>query len=345
MMRTLLATMIAAAFTLPAAAAPPDVLSQLISAPQASAYHGEQIIATWDGTQTQTTLVGIEHDPPGWTRLEYAPVGSAARRVVLRHDRTEIQYDPATLRGTQRSRLPEIDDDVEAAHVAWLSSNYQIRVTPARMLARPVRRVDLQPRAADRPSRRLYVDLATGIVLRSERAAPDGRVGEITSFVGFEPMPRGWRRGATPRENLQLSLERGPRAVTEEEAARLAAQKPVAFAAPPGFHPLGLYVIRDRPSVFQRVYSDGLSTLVLTQRPGGMAHAPEASRRVDTGGGPVWIHALGLRTLAQWSSSGWVLTLVGDVTVDTMVAAARETGVSPRARLIDRLLHWLRRGR
>ena len=48
----------------------------------------------WEDGGTQVTLGRIEHDPPGWTRLECAPVGTSRRWVVIRQGIVEIQYDP-----------------------------------------------------------------------------------------------------------------------------------------------------------------------------------------------------------------------------------------------------------
>ncbi len=342
MIRILLATVLAAAMALPASAAPADVLARLVRSRATSAYRGEQIIATWDGSQTQTTFVRVEHDPPGWTRLEYRPIGSSARRVVLRHDAQEIEYDPQTQQGTRRVRLPDIDEDVETSHLAWLAANYHITAAPDELLGRPVARIDIRPLTSDRPSRRIYVDNATGVVLRSERIGPDGRIGEASTFVAFEPMPRGWRLDVRVPSGLHLTAEPQMRPITSAAAARLVAQRPARFTPPAGFHLTEVYLARREPPVIQSVYTDGLSTLVLTQRPGSSARAPQESRLVQTDSGPMWIHSMGLRTLVHWASSGWLLTLVGDLSPDTMVAVAQRTGVSPAPRLLDRLLGWMR---
>jgi len=340
MTSVLIAAALAAVLALPLQAA--DILSRLVQSQQTSAYRGEQMVATWDGKQSQTTLVRTEHDPPEWTRLEYAPVGSSAGRVILRHGGAEIQYDPRSMVGTTRRRPAESGDDVETTHLAWLRSSYAVTSRPVRLLGRPAHRVDFSPRSADRPSRRLYVDDATGAILRSERTAQDGRLGEITVFITFEPMARGWRAGMAPPSNLKLTPERDSRPVTAADAERITGQKLVTFTPPAGFHLLGLFRVEEHPAVLQSVYSDGISTLVLTQRRGRTPHPPGETRVVETGGGPVWLHVMGLRTLAHWTSSGWLLTLVGDIAPDAMVTAARGTGVSPAPRILDRLVHWLR---
>lgn len=342
MIRILLATVLAGAMALPASAAPADILARLVRSRATSAYRGEQIIATWDGSQTQTTFVRVEYDPPGWTRLEYRPMGSSALHVVLRHDAQEIQYDPLTRRGTRRTRLPDTDDDVEMSHLSWLAANYRVNAAPAELLGRPVARIDIRPLAPDRPSRHIYVDDATGVVLRSERVAPDGRVGEMSTFVAFAPMARGWRLNVRIPSGLRLAAEAQMRPIAPAQAAGLAGQPLARFTPPAGFHLTGVYLARSRPPVIQSVYTDGLSTLVLTQRPGSSARAPRESRLVQTGGGPMWIHSMGLRTLVHWASSGWLLTLVGDLSPDTMIATAQHTGVSPAPRLLDRLLGWMR---
>src|SRR5207247_1665784 len=83
-----------------------------------------------------------------------------------------------------------------AARLPWLLQNYRVITAQDALLGRKATRLELAPVAHDRPTHRLTVDDETGVVLRSERAGPDGSLGEVTAFLKFEIMPVGWRRGA-----------------------------------------------------------------------------------------------------------------------------------------------------
>lgn len=344
MTRSILAAALVAVLALPTAAA--TETSPLLRAVQArggAAYRGELLVAAWDDAGTHVTLAKAEHDPPNWSRLAYRPMGSSQRWVVLRRGMVEIQYDPASRTGTSTQRLPTDDDTFLTSHLPWLMANYDVSVTPGLLLGRKTDHVEFRPKTADRPTRRIDVDQETGVILRSVRIGTDGRLGEFTSFVRFEVMPRGWRTGSAVPASLRLTHQQSLRPITAEGAVRLLGHQPVAVIPPAGFHRVADYLTDERVPVLQTVYSDGLSVLVVSQHRASVAAPPQGSRVVTARGGPVWIHAMGLRTLVHWSHQGWVLTMVGDVRTDRLLRAAEQTGIAPAPRLLDRMLAWFKR--
>lgn len=93
--RPALAAVLLAALPVPAwAVSAPLPLLRAVRAPSLVAYAGEQMVVTWDGRDVSASLVRVEHDPAGWTRLDYRPVGSASRWTVLRRGTEEIPLRP-----------------------------------------------------------------------------------------------------------------------------------------------------------------------------------------------------------------------------------------------------------
>ncbi|MDR7523147.1 MAG: hypothetical protein QN168_11845 [Armatimonadota bacterium] len=329
----------------PASAAPPPPASllQAMQARKASAFRGEQIVVTWENGGTHVTLGRIEHDPPGWVRLEYAPVGTSTRWIVVRQSGMEIQYDPATRVGTKSPRL--VGDDGEtvlATHLPWLLENYRVGAAPGLFLGRKVERIVMRPVRADRPARRIDVDQESGVVLRSERMEPGGRLVGMTAFQSFEVMPRGWRAGAGLPRDLRLVERPMARKVTPEEVVRQFGTIPVAIETPGGFHPVAYYLVQHRQPALQVVYSDGLSVLVVTMQRGILPRPPKGSRLVHGAAGPVWVRRFGQNALVHWAYNGWLLTMVGDVVPEQLIRAAELTGVARMPRVYDHIESWLK---
>lgn len=345
MISSLLIAVLLLGIAAPAASAPAaSVLQRATRASSVVAYRGEQLVTAWLGGETQATLVHIEHDPRAWTRLEYRPIGHERRWVILRRGDEEIRYDPATRRGTQVRRTADdgTNDVFSSVHLPLLQANYRTSSTPVTILGRPADRIELRPRLADRPTRRLDVDRATGVVLRSERLSPAGRPTQLTAFLSFEVLPQGWTKALVPPRDLQLVRHPTARAVAPDEAARHVRVHPLVIVTPPGFQPVADYLLDEPSPAWQTVYSDGASVLLVSRRPGRVPRPSAGSRLVYRAGGPVWLHDSGLKHVAHWVAGGWLITMVGEVSPEGLLEAAGRTGVAPAPRLLDRLLGWLR---
>lgn len=327
----------------PARASPAAPLIRAARAATDVAYRGEQLVATHLGGGVQVTLVRVEHDPQGWTRLEYRPVGTARRWVVLRRAHEVIRYDPATRRGTWSFRDPteQLDDDFATGHLPLLQDNYTVVRGTATLLGRPVDRIELRPRSGDRPTRRIDVDQATGLALRSERVSPDGRLVQLTAFLSLELLPAGWAARIGPPPDVHLKRRPAARAVTPDEASTRLGRPSVVVATPRGFRRVADYLLDGPRPTWQTLYSDGASTLLVSREPGVSPRPPAGSRRLDRAGGTVWMHDIGLQRLVHWAYGGWRLTMVGEVTADSLLAAAERTGIAAPPRAWDRLLGWL----
>jgi hypothetical protein len=342
----LLAAALALATPVPVAGAPaPSPLRRAAQAPGVVAYRGDQLVTVWLGKTTQVTLVHVEHDPRRWTRLEYRPVGLDRRWVILRRGDEEIRYDPTTRRGVRVPRRADEEPEETFIAVHWplLEANYHIATTPVSVLGRPADRVELRPRYADRPTRRLSVDRATGIVLRSERISPDGRLIQLTAFLSFDLLSPGWASTNPVPTGLRLTRLAGT--TSADAAARRLAIRPVEVATPLGFRRVADGFVDAPTPLWETTYSDGVSTLVVSRTPGTVPRPAAGSRRVDRAGGPVWVHESGLKHAVHWAYGGWLITMSGEVSPGSLLAAADRTGIAPPPRVLDRLLSWLQEPR
>jgi len=166
--------------------------------------------------------------------------------------------------------------------------------------------IEIQPRQGDRYGYRLWVDRATGLLLRSQTVSESGQVLEQMAFAEV-------RIGGVDREQLKPSWPTDGWKVDE------AAHRPVdlkeqgwRLAPPTGFKPL--FTVR-RPmasgSALQAVFSDGLASLSVFIEPASASDASEALPQR----GPINAYA---RRVGDS-----MVTVVGEIPADTARAVAQ----------------------
>ena len=105
---------------------------------------------------------------------------------------------------------------------------------------------------------------------------------------------------------------------------------------------MAYYLIQNRRPTLQTVYSDGLSVLVVTMQRGVLPRPPKGSRLIQGATGPVWVRHFGQNALVHWAYSGWLPTMVGDVSPEHLVRAAEQTGVARAPRVYDHIESWFK---
>lgn len=178
--------------------------------------------------------------------------------------------------------------------------HYTLRVLgPAHVAGRTARRVLLQPADEWRFAQRLWADEATGLLLRADVLAPDGRVLESSAFSEVELDTRGdgarLLEGMTPPGYEVLPARR--------ESVDWAAQGWTLKAPPPGFELLGCVrrpALAQSGSALQAVFSDGLSFVSMFIEPfrdhqhtGALSAELGAMHTVMQRVGEHWITAMG----------------------------------------------------
>jgi hypothetical protein len=154
-------------------------------------------------------------------------------------------------------------------------------------------------------------------------------------------MSKGWRGKTDLPHDLRLAERPRARKVTLEEAARRFGAVPPEVKTPGGFRPVAHYLVQNRHLTLQTVYSDGLSVLLVTMQRGVLPRPPKGSRLVQGSLGPLWGRRFGQSALVHWAYRGWVLTMVGDVSSESLVWAAERTGVAGTPRVYEHIGAWL----
>jgi len=205
-------------------------LARAVAAPRTVAYHGRQQVRFAWGQRQMVSEVRVVHQPPDRTRLDYRGADLDGVCVVTVSGHT-WRYDP---------RLGRTDEaTVTANDIPASVAGYSVRVGPGETVAgRATRRIAL---TSARTARTLWLDVETGLLLRSRTRQPTGQMAD-TAFVelalgspaepvSFDP-PAGARRHAA--EALTLAQIGG--------ALGFALVQPRWL--PPGFKPAGAYLFR-----------------------------------------------------------------------------------------------------
>ncbi|MCC6731099.1 MAG: hypothetical protein IT208_17370 [Chthonomonadales bacterium] len=237
-------------------------------------FGGEQVSVVAVESGSVRSVVHFHSDGKGRVRREYRS-GPAEGVVLLEAGRAVWQYAP----GVGWSRLPDTAAANAAAAAAMTLANYNVTVaSPAKLLGLRVYPVRIAARRAFDPSRRLWLDPTTGVLLRDELYAPDGRLRSSTTVtaIRFGPQSEAEFR---PPSNAAETESFGPGSF-RPAASRAAMERATGWTAPaPGHVPAGyrpvLYGImtagsgRQLPAVR---YSNGIGAFTIFRRgagPGG----------------------------------------------------------------------------
>jgi hypothetical protein len=263
-------------FLAEAATVPERVLGVALRGPVVP-YKGQQKSTVYFDVGPVSGEVTIFGDGKGRTRREYRK-GAAAGVVML-------QSGPVTWQrqGGVWVRLPGSASGKPDASAARIVANYKVTVAPAaRMLGREVVPLRADARKTYNPSRRLWVDVATGIVLRDDLFAPGGRMRSSTAFTSLAlgPQPKALF-AAPPAVAVAKSDAFGPssfqRMASSAEVQRISG-RPVLFPShvPQGYavELYGVMTTRNGRYMPAVRYSDGLAAFTIFQRgpgagPGG----------------------------------------------------------------------------
>lgn len=251
----------------------------------------------------------------GMTRYEYrAP--ELGGLVLIDKGNTLIRLNPAT-----RTALVETVHQSPAT-VDLVLKNYQASlVGQERLLGRLVDVVTLKPRKGSGPSRKMWIDRLTGVVLRTEQYNSAGKLVSRSAYLSVDwnanpddslfAVPAGWKQVQSPLQ-------------PERHLDKAELSKQIGFTVrqpsyvPPGFVLDGFHLVY-RPNMLASAhirYVDGLNSIsVFEQR------FPPGARR---GRGFQWGRRMGKRGNCEFftSSEGNVLvkeaggirfTVVGDL--------------------------------
>lgn len=221
----------------------------------------------------------------GMTRYEYRSPELRGLVLIDKGD-TLIRLDPATRTATVETvhRSP--------ATVELVLKNYQTVLSgQEQLLGRQTDVVTLKPRQGDGPSRKLWIDRATGVVLRTEQYNSSGKLVSRSVYLSVDwkanppdhlfTVPEGWKQ-----VNAPVQAERHWQ--KEDLSRRLGFTVREPGYVPPGFVLDGFHLVirpNAQPSAHIR-YVDGLNSISIFEHrcPPGRGRGFQWGRRMGRRG-------------------------------------------------------------
>ncbi|HYM71234.1 MAG TPA: sigma-E factor regulatory protein RseB domain-containing protein [bacterium] len=301
------------------------VLQLALGAPRLIDYEGTKIITVLRNGHVETVTAAEFHKRPNMTRLEYLSPEDVAGRLIVDDGVTGWHYEP---RLNMAFDGPTMDGGLLHGDLSLLHRNYRVTgLGIEEVIGRQAYVVLLEPNGPG-VSRELWVDQATGTVLRTEERDPSRGVVLTTYFsrISFSlNLPAAYFRFRLPAgaRVFQMITKSGESASPETLARQAGFGVLVPPVLPEGYTFSGGAISRfgSLTSVYLR-YSDGETLLSLFEAPAGSIGAPAFGQQVRVGGQPGRFVDLGYFRVLIWEQRGLHLTAVGTVPTDTLMAIA-----------------------
>ncbi|TMI87576.1 MAG: outer membrane lipoprotein carrier protein LolA [Bacillati bacterium ANGP1] len=317
---------------------PSRILQMALEAPRLVDYEGTKVITVLRGDRTETITVAEAHKRPERMRLEYVSPEDLAGRLIVDDGATAWHYEP---RLNMAFEGPTLGGQLLSRDRTLLLRNYGVTDLGVEdVIGRQAYVIALVPHHPG-VQRRLWVDRATGTILRSEELDPSRGVilSAYFSRVSFSlNLPEAYfefRMPAGARAFRMFTTEAG----TMSPAAL---QRRVGFPVlippvlPEGYTFRGGAVSRfgSLTSVYLR-YSNGGNLISFFEAPAGSIGWPSAGRAIAVGGRPARFVDLGYFRVLIWEQGRLRVTAVGTVPTETMVTAAGQIAAGREQALVQ----------
>lgn len=321
MIRSLLALLLAAGV---AGADDLALLRRAVEADAARPRIGRQSIEVYPTEAAVRSEVEVAFDGAGHARREHRS-GPSAGLVVISEGRYEWLRGPGATAWVRTISSRAGDVDLRAGQLDRLASNYTISISRGGEVAgRATQRLDLTPRREGNPSRRLWVDAATGLTLRCEIR---NRAGELVQRWSYASLRYASPDPATVRLPADAERYTGAAPGSLEQVASQAELErrlghPVLRprSLPAGYVASGWFVRACREGGFTPVttFSDGLNAVTLMETRG---RGRGRGRRWR--GGRCQIQPSRLQVVVRVGVDGHEAVIVGDHAPAGLEAMAR----------------------
>jgi negative regulator of sigma E activity len=315
-------------------------------APRRVSFTGVKDVILWSEAGAQGSTVEVAHRAPTGVRLTYRSTVGRAQRIVVDDGRRRWQYEPSAHVALISPSITEEDVPLSARRLGLLLANYRPAIVGREPVAgRVAVALTVRPRTDARPWLKLWVDEATGLVLRTELYHANGRLAEASAFtrIGFVSPPESLFQFRPPA-GVTVRAGAASTPVGLPDLARRVGFTPIALERlPDGFVLDRVRLAGSGAPVAVMQYTDGLATLTLFQRPviSGARSSLPAGRPIPLGTGAAeWRRFDGTNVL-HWQRNGLALTLVGEVPAAELTRIAVRIGVDGPPRLLSRLRYWL----
>jgi len=340
------------ALTVPPATADTDqqwrtLLGRAAHAAENRAYIGESIWVVHDGGEASVSTFLVQSSGSG-----EISVADRTRYAVRLGD------DGSALADHERGwflPLPAADLSKSSKGLDRIAEKYDVEITGAeRLLHRPCTRLELRRRSDGRLAERLWVDDASGLLLRRETYAGEEQLLRMVAYNKLDLDPAALTRSGQPTRpsrGQRTSQVRREQAVTEvDETGRTALREAgwlVPDAMPAQYQWEGAFALSAGDTQpLQTVYSDGLYTVSLFEHHGvglDLEALPEGAELSDRLGFAAWTWPGAVPQRLVWEAEGTTWSLVGDAPPDELAAMAAQLPHPSSDGVLARILRGLGR--
>ena len=312
-----------------------DLYDRSLDADDHFSYGGRQVTNLWRSGRLVAVIVS--HRAPDLRRLDYLAPEALQGRKFLSDGRQEWQYDPRQRVIRHRRLAPNADAVADAAAAyALLKTNYLVSVAPQKQVwaNRKVFLLMVRRRSNNLLARRLWIDAATGLVLKRENyrevvegKRPAAKLALTVAYTDINFRPQLTRFAFDPSR-----LTRRPGVRVAEEVRD--AEKPIPLTSVPsqlggwltpaslaGYQLVGAALTSARRPLLHLRYSDGLNLVSLfeqrrtqTRQPTRVPH----SRPLQVGSLPGRVVHRASLTAINWDTAAFNLTLMGEIAQQTL---------------------------
>lgn len=267
-----------------------DVVRKAQSAESRVSYRGSKAACIVVDGRSVCSQMRVLHLKPGMTRTEYYSPKLLKGTVVTQRGGRVWRYSPDKGKWEEIRSFAPLPSKVDP-HFAL--SNYDVRLAPSQtVLGRKAYVVVASPRRAWEAFRRLWVDMRTFVILKTQVEKPAGRVISSTAFteIALNPQNLSAAAFAVPGTAKPCSMVGDPGFVVA---------KPKYL--PKGYRQTGQCCEKvGGHNCVHLQYSNGVNTVSLFERNAGVDCA-----RAD-------LHKR-LPNMMTWKRQGLIFTLVGDL--------------------------------
>ena len=321
-----IAALTAALAVASAAHAAPDGYAALQAAVKADdrvSFSGTITSLVYGANTATATVVRIEHRAPTDWRLWYVAPADAYGRLILSNESVTYQYEPKTGKVFSNDWAAMSPFAAATLDLGRVQRNYSVqRGDHASVAGRAASTLSLISSYSHALVMRLWVDNATGLVLRRETYHADGTIAAKTSFDNIryvKDLPNDLFKMTVPAGmTLAPGTEYGKATTDVQTMVSGLSFKPLdPPALAEGFSlDKSSHDVRGGVQTAQFIYSDGLRSISLFENPTGRyptIDGPEP-KPIAVGKQTGEYTSVAGEWMLTWNAQGLNFTMVGDVT-------------------------------
>jgi len=306
---------------------PERVLEMALEAPRLIDYEGTKVITALRNGRTETVTVAESHKRPNMLRLEYLSSEDVAGRLIVDDGAVAWHYEPRLNMAFEEQSL---QGGLLSRDRTLLQRNYTLAALGTdEVIGRQAYVIALNPKGAG-VRRELWVDRATGTVLRTQERDPSRGIvlSAYFSRISFSlNLPEAHFRFRTPAGARVFTMRTTEGETMSPAALEQRVRFPVLIppALPAGYTFRGGAVSRfgSLTSVYLR-YSDGGNLISFFEAPAGSIGWPAFGQPVRVESQPGRFIDLGYFRVLIWEQRGLRLTAVGTAPTETLITVASQ---------------------